>query len=160
MPRRDDIDIRAMEEEDLADVADLENLVFSHPWSLEDFMAEQGVPQTFCRILIEKSRKNLLAYLCCRRVTDGIEILKIAVRPDRQHRGLASLLMDTLHDWAKQSESPALFLEVASSNDAALAFYRKQGFKSTGIRKRYYPGGIDAINMMKNLMENFTDKTP
>jgi glyceraldehyde 3-phosphate dehydrogenase len=137
--------------QDLAAVTALESLVFSHPWTWADFMAEHRHPQAFCRVLTETADSHPLAYLCCRKVMDGIEILKIAVHPQYQQRGFAKRLMADLYAEASTSPTPRLFLEVASINTAALSFYRDQGFKSTGIRKRYYPGGIDALNMMKNL---------
>lgn len=154
MPRRDDPCIRPMHREDLVTVLHLERLAFSAPWTQEDFMAELAFPGAFCLIVAEKATDPPLAYLCSRFVMDGVEILKIAVHPAHRKKGFAARLMEALQARTLASENPRFFLEVSSANTAALAFYHRQGFIRTGVRKRYYPGGIDAITMMKNLQSN------
>jgi len=42
-------------------------------------------------------------------------------------------------------------LETATDNPAAIAFWRKHGYRTRGVRKRYYPGGRDAFSMVKLL---------
>ena len=39
----------------------------------------------------------------------------------------------------------SLFLEVAADNAAARALYAEEGFCRVGQRRRYYPGGGDAL---------------
>ena len=42
-------------------------------------------------------------------------------------------------------------LETATDNDAAIAFWRRHGYRVRGIRKGYYPGGRDAYSMSKRI---------
>jgi len=42
-------------------------------------------------------------------------------------------------------------LEVAATNRAACAIYQKQGFAPAGMRKAYYPGGVDALVLKAQL---------
>jgi len=42
-------------------------------------------------------------------------------------------------------------LETATDNSSAIAFWRKHGYRKTGVKKGYYPGGRDAFSMNKLL---------
>jgi ribosomal protein S18 acetylase RimI-like enzyme len=42
-------------------------------------------------------------------------------------------------------------LETATDNTSAIAFWQKHGYRTRGIKKRYYPGGRDAYSMVKLL---------
>jgi ribosomal-protein-alanine N-acetyltransferase len=42
-------------------------------------------------------------------------------------------------------------LETATDNDSAVAFWKKHGYRSRGIREGYYPNGRDAFSMVKLL---------
>ena len=42
-------------------------------------------------------------------------------------------------------------LETATDNAAAIAFWQKHGYRKSGVRKNYYPGGRDAYSMAKRL---------
>ncbi len=42
-------------------------------------------------------------------------------------------------------------LETATDNAPAIAFWQKRGYRKSGVRKNYYPGGRDAYSMAKRL---------
>jgi ribosomal-protein-alanine N-acetyltransferase len=42
-------------------------------------------------------------------------------------------------------------LETATDNESAVAFWKKHGYRSRGIREGYYPNGRDAFSMVKLL---------
>lgn len=42
-------------------------------------------------------------------------------------------------------------LETATDNAPAIAFWQKHGYRKSGVRKNYYPGGRDAYSMAKRL---------
>jgi len=43
-------------------------------------------------------------------------------------------------------------LETATDNASAIAFWHKHGYRTRGIKKRYYPGGRDAYSMIKAIV--------
>ncbi len=83
------------------------------------------------------------------------EILTLAVVPDAQRQGIASELLDEFERTARQNGAVQLFLEVANTNQGALALYRKHQYRDAGIRKDYYasPTGqkVSALVMSKLL---------
>jgi ribosomal-protein-alanine N-acetyltransferase len=72
--------------------------------------------------------------------------MNVAVAPERRRRGVATRLIAQLLDEAG-SELP-FTLEVRVSNRDAIAMYEKLGFRSAGVRPRYYQdNGEDALIM-------------
>jgi ribosomal-protein-alanine N-acetyltransferase len=46
-----------------------------------------------------------------------------------------------------------VWLETATDNEAAIAFWQKHGYRKQGVRKGYYPDGRDAFTMRKLLLD-------
>jgi ribosomal-protein-alanine N-acetyltransferase len=82
---------------------------------------------------------------------DEAEIITLGVRKDWQRCGVGCRLVQALARAVKKAEARQLFLEVAAGNTAALALYRKLGFREHGRRAAYYqrPGATaeDAITL-------------
>jgi len=93
-------------------------------------------------------------YALCRVAVDEAELLSIALLPDHRRRGGGRLLLDALIERCAAAGAATLFLEVAIDNAAALALYRRAGFREVGRRKGYYKVGaavIDALVMKREL---------
>lgn len=76
---------------------------------------------------------------------DEAEILTLAVLPERRRRGLGRALLAGWQAEAVRRGASRLFLEVAADNVAAQALYAACQFTEVGRRRRYYPGGGDAL---------------
>ena len=81
---------------------------------------------------------------------DEAELLTLAVLPAARGAGVGgSLLAAVLAEAARQGAATVL-LEVAPSNGAARALYKRAGFGEVGLRRRYYPDGGDALVMRRS----------
>ncbi|HZC15639.1 MAG TPA: GNAT family N-acetyltransferase, partial [Caulobacteraceae bacterium] len=68
--------------------------------------------------------------------------------------GVGRTLVEAAAVIAAAAGARALFLEVASDNDAALALYRSAGFARAGQRPGYYrrgAGAVDALVLRRDL---------
>ncbi len=70
------------------------------------------------------------------------DLLVIAVDSKYQRRGFGDKLLQMLLDALMQQQVDSLFLEVRSSNIAAIEFYRARGFVEIGLRRGYYPVSV------------------
>lgn len=77
--------------------------------------------------------------ICCH-ILNETEILTIGVVPLARRLGLGSRLVNSV-----QASGTVVSLEVAVDNTAALALYRKLGFKQIGKRPGYYQRVCGAI---------------
>jgi len=94
----------------------------------------------------------LVAYALYGFEGDAFHLMNLAVAPEARSRGLARALMDDLLAEAARLEAADVWLEVAVTNDPAIALYRAYGFEDVRVRRKYYqPEGIDALVMRRRM---------
>lgn len=140
--------LRPWKTEDISSIFELEKVCFSDPWSKRMFVDGFSSPY-FHGVLIEEDGR-IIAYACQSVLFENAEINNVAVSPAKRKKGLATRLMDAMEEEAKKRGAEYSFLEVRSSNEPALALYKKRGYQPLFVRARYYPDGEDAIVMKKN----------
>lgn len=75
----------------------------------------------------------------------------IAVRRDRQRRGIGRLLLESLLEHARSQGARSVLLEVAADNEPAQHLYDGYGFAVVGRRRGYYqPSNTDALVMRRD----------
>jgi ribosomal-protein-alanine N-acetyltransferase len=136
--------VRRLAYSDLPAVISIERRSFPAPWSLAMFVLELSKPSGICLVATEGS--ELLGYLVCSRYDRVWHLMNVAVAPERRRRGVASRLIARLI--AEAGDELPFTLEVRVSNREAIAMYERLGFRSAGVRPRYYQdNGEDALIM-------------
>jgi [ribosomal protein S18]-alanine N-acetyltransferase len=140
------VDIRRLTYADLPQVVAIERRAFTTPWSLAMFVLELSKPSGVC--LAADVEGELAGYLVCSRYDTVWHLMNIAVDPDRRRRGIATALIGALLE--RVDRDGQLTLEVRRSNEGAIALYERFGFRSAGVRRRYYAdNGEDAVVMWR-----------
>lgn len=78
-------------------------------------------------------------FALARVVADEAELLLIGIMPSMRRRGVATALMRSIMQDARDRHAATLHLEVRANNEA-IALYRAQGFDKIGERRDYYRG--------------------
>ena len=139
-----EVEVRRLAYSDLPAVIAIERRSFPTPWSLAMFVLELSKTSGIC--LAAQAGDELLGYVICSRYDQVWHLMNIAVAPERRRGGVASRLLDCLLGEAR-GVLP-LTLEVRVSNHQAIAMYERFGFRSAGVRPRYYhDNGEDALIM-------------
>ena len=125
-----------MNESHVAQVAALEKICFSDPWSENSVASELKNPLS-CWLVAEEDGK-VAGYVGSQTVIDESDMMNVAVHPDHRRKGIAEALVVELVEALKKRESHCLTLEVRASNEPAKALYEKLGFTQVGLRKNYY----------------------
>ena len=86
---------------------------------------------------------RVVGFLIARRVASDLDILNFAVRADARRRGVGTSLLRQALAWSKTFQAEKALLEVRASNQAALRFYERYGFRTAGRRPRYYTAPVD-----------------
>jgi len=136
--------IRRLAYSDLPAVISIERRSFPTPWSLAMFVLELSKPSGICLAATEGD--ELLGYLVCSRYDQVWHLMNVAVAPEHRRRGVARGLIGKL---VEEGGSKLPFtLEVRVSNRPAITMYERLGFRSAGVRPRYYQdNGEDALIM-------------
>ncbi|HXQ18905.1 MAG TPA: ribosomal protein S18-alanine N-acetyltransferase [Acidimicrobiales bacterium] len=142
-----DLDLSPMRRRDVKAVLAIEGNVFPEPWSATIFSSELALRHGRS-YKVAKDGRRLVGYRGLMFVGEEAHLTTLAVAPDYQRRGVATvLLIDAVHT-ALGEGARHLSLEVATGNEKAQALYRRFGFMPVGIRKGYYPvTGEDAFVM-------------
>ena len=139
--------IRRLTYADLPQVVAIERRAFPTPWSLAMFVLELSKPAGIC--LAAFDGETMVGYLICSRYDTVWHLMNVSVDPGRRREGIATALLGSLID---RIGDPAahLTLEVRHSNHGAIRLYDRFGFRSAGIRRRYYQdNGEDALIMWR-----------
>lgn len=129
------IQITPLELRLIKDIARLEALCFSEPWS------EEGILEAYrlgTKFFIAENSKQLMGYIGIKAVIDEGYITNVAVYPQYRGIGVATALINKVFDFAKEKGLSFVSLEVRASNTAAVSLYEKTGFKEEGRRKDFY----------------------
>jgi ribosomal-protein-alanine N-acetyltransferase len=145
------VDIRRLTFADLPQVVAIERRAFSTPWSLAMFVLELSKPSGVCLAAetAGSDERELVGYLICSRYDTVWHVMNVAVDPDRRRHGIATALIAALLAEVGDRDSQVT-LEVRRSNAGAIALYERFGFRSAGVRRRYYQdNGEDAVIMWR-----------
>ncbi len=74
-------------------------------------------------------------------------LVLLAVEPAYRRRGLGVALFRWLEKIARLAGVSRIGLELRADNEEARCFYERLGFRATDLRRGYYDGRLDAINM-------------
>ncbi len=81
---------------------------------------------------------------------DSADLLDIGVLPEHRRSGEAKALIEYMQKECKNSGVDKIFLEVRTTNTAAISLYEKCGFEKISVRKDYYTAPkCDGIVMRK-----------
>jgi ribosomal-protein-alanine N-acetyltransferase len=138
------VEVRRLAYSDLPSVLSIERRSFPTPWSLAMFVLELSKPSGICLAAVEGD--ELAGYVVCSRYDQVWHVMNVAVAPERRRAGIATTLLNRLLEDA--GRRLPFTLEVRVSNRQAIAMYERFGFRSAGVRPRYYhDNGEDALIM-------------
>jgi ribosomal-protein-alanine N-acetyltransferase len=140
-------DISRLTYADLPQVIAIERRAFPTPWSLAMFVLELSKPSGVC--LAARRGRRMVGYVVCSRYDTVWHIMNVAVDPDERRTKVATSLLHGL--LGRVGDPRARYtLEVRQSNLAAIALYERFGFRTAGLRRRYYQdNGEDALIMWR-----------
>ena len=130
-------DIIPMTSDHLDQVAEIERLCFSDPWSRR-MLSEHLENECAATLVAIASDGTILGYAGLLVVLDEGYITNVAVCPEYRRQGIAGELLGVFRRFAEGNKLAFLTLEVRESNAAARALYSKYGYKEVGVRKNYY----------------------
>ena len=137
---------RPMTREDVPVVTEIEKSLFSDPWSERMFLADiKNEKISHAYVLLKED--TLIGYIVCLLVAGELHITNVAVVPTQQRAGYGSYLLVQLFEHHPLYD--VAYLEVREDNLAAIKLYEKFGFLPMYKRRNYYPGGKDAVVMIK-----------
>ena len=122
----------------LDDVARLEQICFSRPWSRRMLAEELENQCAAFLVALEPETEKVIGYAGLLVMADEGYITNVAVFPEYRRRGVAEQIIQVFCDFAQGNHLAFLTLEVRPSNAPAISLYNSFGFEEVGRRKNYY----------------------
>ena len=147
--------VRPMEERDLPQVASIEKLIFSRPWSREGFGAALSMPDNLYVVAVEEGERNgdpgetVIGYCGLYASFDEGEIVNVAVHPDHRRQKAAQKMLRCLIMEGTKRGLERFILEVRAGNLAAVRLYETLGFVKLGVRKHFYEAPTEDALIME-----------
>jgi ribosomal-protein-alanine N-acetyltransferase len=146
--------VRWATSDDLARIAEIEQMSFADPWSPDALATALGL--SHLRFLVAEegggSGSRLVGYVVALVMGDEGEIADIAVDPAARRAGVGALLLARVEEELVHCGVRALYLEVRESNLAALGLYHGRGFAAVGRRRGDYRRPVeDALVLRREI---------
>ncbi len=144
------VQLRPMGVNDCAAVAALEARAFppelGHAcWTADMFGDDAALPGRTWWVAHDQG--TIVAFAGGAVVDGNLEVLDVAVDPERRRSGLAKRLLARISYDAQMLGARTSTLEVARDNAAARSLYGQVGYAEVGVRRNYYGRGRDALTM-------------
>ena len=150
--------IRRAERRDVPELLAIEQVQFPEPWTRAMLLEEIDNVESR-RYTVAEEDGVIVGYLGLMFVLkDEMHVNTLGTRPGHEGRGVATSLMDEAWSAVAAAGVKRATLEVAVSNQRALALYRRYGFAPVGVRKNYYEKiGEDALILWADVVAPVTD---
>ena len=122
----------------LDDIARLEQICFSRPWSRRMLAEELENQCAAFLVALEPETNKVIGYAGLLVMADEGYITNVAVFPEYRRRGVAEQIIQVFCDFAQGNHLAFLTLEVRPGNAPAISLYNSFGFEEVGRRKNYY----------------------
>ncbi len=140
----EDIIFRRMLKADLPAIAELEQICFRSPWTLNMLKGELKNRLAYYHVL--ELDEKIVAYAGMWVVFEEAHITNVAVSPEHRRKGLGRRIMLESMREAVKLHATQMTLEVRETNFSAQALYESLDFQNVGRRKKYYSDtGEDAF---------------
>ena len=143
--------IKRVRKIDIKKMVEIENSNFKEPWNYKTlyYESQHSVNTRFLGVYIDD---EIVGYIGFWIMIDYIDIINIAIHNDFKRMGIASELLNSVEEFARNIEVEKICLEVNVNNEAAINLYKKFGYKEVRLIKNYYDRlKEDAYLMQKEL---------
>lgn len=130
------IQLQRMTEAHVSQIAELETLCFSAPWSRNSVASELNNPLSLW--LVATDGELVAGYIGSQSVMGEADMMNVAVHPNYRRKGIGKQLVEALIVSLKEKGVYSLTLEVRASNQPAISLYDQLGFTQVGRRPNYY----------------------
>jgi ribosomal protein S18 acetylase RimI-like enzyme len=116
----------------------------SHCIVAEVEASEPGMPA-------EENSKIIAGFILTERGGEFAHVITLDVLETFRRRSIGTLLLEAAEQEAASCGAALMYLETATTNKAAIALWKKHGYRETGTIENYYGRGQNAFEMQKRL---------
>ena len=104
-----------------------------------------------CYCLLAESGGNVAGFILTELAPDEGHIITLDVLETYRRQGIGSLLLAAGEKEGASRGGKRMVLETATTNKAAIALWRKHGYREIATIQNYYGRGLNALKMAKQI---------
>jgi [ribosomal protein S18]-alanine N-acetyltransferase len=108
---------------------------------------ETSAPEMSAR----ESSAKIAGFILTERDAEFAHVITLDVLEAFRRQSIGTLLLETAEQEAASRGAALMYLETATTNKAAIALWKKHGYRETGTIENYYGRGQNAFEMQKRL---------
>jgi ribosomal-protein-alanine N-acetyltransferase len=98
-----------------------------------------------------QTSKTIAGFILTERGGEFAHVITLDVLDVYRRQSIGSLLLEAAEQEAASRGATIMYLETATNNKAAIALWKKHGYRESGTIKNYYGPGQNAFEMQKRL---------
>lgn len=121
------------------------------PWSWTPQRVRECIRHPDYVVLVARVQRQLVGFAIMHYLDHHAHLCLLGIEPDYQRRGIGRRLVAWLEKSARVAGIFTVILEVRTSNDSAIRFYRRLGYSEDRLFRGYYSTDENAVRMSHNL---------
>ncbi len=118
---------------------------------MKSYLQSEGSRCIVAEIPGPANPRMLAGFILTERYRDLAHIITLDVLESFRRQSVGSLLLQAAEQEAASRGAACMYLETATTNKAAIALWKKHGYRETGTVENYYGRGQNAFEMLKQL---------
>ena len=118
---------------------------------MKSYLQSEGSYCIVAEIAGPASSKTIAGFILTERSREFAHIITLDVLEPYRRQSLGSSLLGAAEREASASGAALMYLETATTNKAAIALWKKHGYRQTGTIENYYGRAQNAFEMQKRL---------
>ncbi len=121
------------------------------PWSWTPQRVRRCISHPDYVVLVARVQQQLSGFAIMQFLQHHAHLCLLGIQPEYQRRGIGRRLVAWLEKSARVAGVFTVILEVRTSNEAAIRFYRRLGYTDDRVFRAYYSPTESAVRMSHNL---------
>jgi [ribosomal protein S18]-alanine N-acetyltransferase len=118
---------------------------------MKSYLQSEGAQCIVAEISGPEISKRIAGFILTERSHEFAHIITLDVLEPYRRQSVGSRLLGAAEQEASASGASLMYLETATTNKAAIALWKKHGYRETGTIENYYGRGQNAFEMQKRL---------
>jgi ribosomal protein S18 acetylase RimI-like enzyme len=118
---------------------------------MKSYLQSEGSDCIVAEKADQANHKTIAGFVLTERSSEFAHIITLDVLEPYRRQSVGSKLLGAAEREASASGAAIMYLETATTNKAAIALWKKHGYRESGTIENYYGQGQNAFEMLKRL---------
>lgn len=115
----------------------VDSAAFQPPWQISEAIARRAMALA-CWLTVAEIDGQIVGYQLTTPTLGGVHLARLAVRPERQGRGVGAALVADMIEACRRQGAHELTVNTQDTNAASLAVYQRLGYRPSGTSYPVY----------------------